>query len=226
MTCLGLHLQLEAFRKGSFWLYIDAEQTKGRKILGFIEEKLLHYDQTKANLKCIVLDSWDAGKIDHLTMVTNIASEFPDLPLIVLAEDSRLLDATGNLSKLNRKFELLHLQALSRGSMRQLVASYNATKRIGTDDVLLSGVSEHLESINIHRTPLNCYTLLRVLDSSYNEKLLNKSKLLRAILFVLFTDHTFSFLNERPEVEECAFVLGYFCKGLVEQGLAPLTLLH
>jgi len=83
-------------------------------------------------------------------------------------------------------FEVLHLQALSKSAMRQLVANYNATKHIGTEDTLLSGVAGHMESINIHRTPLNCYTILRVLDSSYNEKLLNKSKLLKAILFVLF----------------------------------------
>jgi hypothetical protein len=61
-------------------------------------------------------------------------------------------------------------------------------------------------------------TPLRVLDSSYNEKLLNKSKLLKAILFVLFTDYeSFSHLSEKPEVEECTYVLGCFCKDLVKQ---------
>lgn len=218
LTCLGLHMRLEAFRKRNFWLYIDAEHTKARKISDFIDEELLHYDQHVADLKCIVLDSWDASNMDHLTMVKNIASKCPALPLVILAEDSLVLDTTGNLSKLNRDFKLLHLQALSRSSMRQLVAGYNATKHIGTEDVVLSGLAEHLESINIHRTPLNCYTLLRVLDSTYNEKLLNKSKLLKAILFVLFTDSgSFSYLSEKPEVEECAFVLGCFCKDLVKQ---------
>ncbi len=218
LTCLGLHLQLEAYKKDIFWLYVDAEQTKGRKIADFIDKELLHYDRTLSDLKCIVLDSWNAGTFDHLTIVKNIASKCPGLPLIILAEDSLLLDATGNLSKLNREFALLHLQALSKSSMRQLVANYNATKQIGTEDVLLSSVAEHLESINIHRTPLNCYTLLRVLDGSYNEKLTNKSKLLKAILFVLFTDHnSFSFLSNKPEVEECAFVLGCFCKDLIKE---------
>lgn len=218
LTCLGLHLQLEAFRKCSFWLYVDAEQTKGRKASDLIDEELLHYEQKLDDLKCIVLDSWSAANIDHLTMVKNIAEKCPHLPLVILAEDSLLLDATGILSRLKRNFELLHLQALSRGSMRQLVANYNATKHIGTEDVLLSGVAEHIESVNIHRTPLNCYTLLRVLDSSYNEKLVNKSKLLKAILFVLFTDPaSFSFSSNKPEVEECMYVLGRFCKDLVTQ---------
>lgn len=218
LTCLGLHLQVEAFKKGIFWLYVDAEQTKGRKIIDLIDEELMHYDQAITDLKCIVLDSWNAGNLDHLTIVKNIASKCPDLPLIVLAEDSVLLDASGNLSKLKREFVLLHLQALSKGSMRQLVANYNANKHIGTEDILLSSLAAHLESINIHRTPLNCYTLLRVLDGSYNEKLLNKSKLLKAILFVLFTDHnSFSFLSNKPEVEECTFVLGCFCKELVKE---------
>ena len=208
-------MRLEASRKNSFWIYIDAEHAKARKISDLIDEELLHYNQDLADLKCIVLDiGWNAGNIHHLTMVNNIASKCPNLPLVILAEDSLVHDPTGNLSKLNRDFKLLHLQALSKSSMRQLVAGYNANKSIGTVDVVLTGVAEHLESINIHRTPLNCYTLLRVLDSSYTEKLLNKSKLLKAILFVLFTDfESFSHLSEKPEVEECAFVLGCFLLG-------------
>jgi hypothetical protein len=219
LTCLGLHMQLETFKKRNFWLYIDAEHTKARKISDLIDEKLLYYNQGITDLKCIVLDSWDAGNNDHLTMIKNIASKCPNLPLVILAEDSLVPDVTGSLSKLNREFKLLHLQALSRSSMRQLVAGYNVTKHIGAEDVVLSGVAEHLESINVHRTPLNCYTLLRVLDSSYNEKLLNKTKLLKAILFVLFTDSdSFSYLSDKPEVEECTYVLGCFCKDLVKQG--------
>lgn len=219
LTCLGLHLRLEAFKKRKFWIYVDAEHTKARKICSLIDEELLHYNKDRAELNCIVLDSWDADAIDHVTMVKNIVAEYPELPLIILAEDSLVLDTTGNLSKLNRDFKRLHLQALSRSSMRQLISRCNATKHIGTEDVVLSGLAEHLESINVHRTPLNCYTLLRVLDSSYNEKLLNKTKLLKAILFVLFTDSdSFSYLSAKPEVEECTYVLGCFCKDLVKQG--------
>jgi hypothetical protein len=218
LTCLGLHVRLEAFKARNFWLYIDAERAKARKISDLIDEEFLHYDQNLSDLKCIVLDSWNAGNIDHLTMVKNITAKCPNLPLVILAEDSLVLDATGILSKLGRNFKVLHLQALSKNSMRQLVAGYNATKRIGTEDVVLSGLAGHLESINIHRTPLNCYTLLRVLDSTYNEKLLNKSKLLKAILFLLFTDSdSFSYLSDKPDVDECMYVLGRYCKDLVTQ---------
>jgi predicted MPP superfamily phosphohydrolase len=218
LTCLGLHMRLKAFKKNNFWLYIDAKHTKARKICDFIDEELLHFNQGLSNLKCIVLDSWDIGEIDHLTMVKNVSAKYPSIPLVILTEDSLFLDTTGNLSKLDRDFKHLHLQALSRNSMRQLIAGYNEIKHIGTEDVILSSLAEHLESINVHRTPLNCFTLLRVLDSRYNEALLNKTKLLKAILFVLFTDSdSFSFLSHKPDVEECAFVLGRFCKDLVKQ---------
>jgi len=217
LTCLGLHMRLEAFKMNNFWLYIDAEHTKARKISDLIDEGLLHYSQDLSDLKCIVLDGWDAGSIDHITMVKNITSKLPDMPLVILAEDSLDPDTTGNLSKLNKNFKLLHLQALSRSAMRQLVAGYNISKQMGTEDILLSGLAEHLESINVHRTPLNCHTLLRVLDSNYNEKLLNKTKLLKAILFILFTDSdSFSYLSNKPDVEECTYVLGRFCKDLVK----------
>ena len=218
LTCLGLHLRVEAFKERNFWVYIDAEHTKARRICPLIDEQLLHYNQDRAELRCVVLDSWNAGIVDHITMVKNIAAEYPGRPIVILAEDSIVINATGNLSRLNRDFKRLHLQALSRGSMRQLVAGYNASQHMGTEDIVLSRLAEHMESINIHRTPLNCHTLLRVLHSNYDEKLLNKSKLMKAILFVLFTDYeSFSHFSEKPEVEECAFVLGCFCKDLVKQ---------
>jgi hypothetical protein len=219
LTCLGLYMQLQAFQKHRFWLYIDAEQTKGRKIVHLIEEQILHYGREAADLNCIVLDHWSPEVLDHQAIVKNIAASHPELPLIILAEDSLTLDVSGNLSKLKRNFQILHLQALSRSSMRKLVSGYNSSKQIGSVDIVLSGLAGHLEAINIHRTPLNCYTLLRVLDSNYNEKLLNKSKLLHAILFVLFTDKTsFSFLSEKPDVDECTYLLGCFCKDLVLKG--------
>jgi hypothetical protein len=218
LTCLGLHLQLEGFRKGELWLYIDAEQTKGRKIAVLLEKELVHYDQKIEGLKCIIIDGWNAANLDHLSMINNVISKCPEVPIIILAEDS-LIPGVENLTQLKRGFPLLHLQALSKSAMRKLVSGYNEAEALGTEDVVLSRLAGHLESINIHRTPLNCYTLLRVLDSNYNEKLLNKSKLLKAILFVLFTDsESFSFLADRPEVDECTYVLGMFCKDLVKQG--------
>lgn len=219
LTCLGLHMRLEAFKKRKYWAYVDVEHTKAKKICSVIEADLLHYNEDRAALSCVVLDNWDAGTVDHLAMVRNIAETYREVPIIILATDSVVLDTTGSLSKLNREFKLLHLQALSRGSMRQLVTCYTGTHKIGAEDVVLSLLAKHMESINIHRTPLNCYTLLRVLDSSYNEKLVNKSKLMKAILFVLFTDsESFSYLSEKPEVDECAYVLGCFCSNLVLKG--------
>jgi hypothetical protein len=219
LTCLGLHFQVEAFKKNNFWLYIDAELTKARKINSLIEEKIFHYNQGLVDLKCIVLDNCNVSNNDHIAMIKNISDKCNNIPIILLSKDNLLPDKTVNLSKLNKNFQILHLQALSRSSMRQLVSSYNAAKNIGTEDILVASVADHLESINIHRTPLNCYTILRVLNSSYNEKLVNKVKLLKAILFVLFTDlGSFSFLSNKPEVEECTYALGYFCKELVIKG--------
>lgn len=219
LTCLGLHMRLEAFKKHNFWEYVDAERTTAKRICSLISADLLHYKEDRATPTCFVLDNWNAGEVDHLAMVRNVIDAYPEVPVIILATDSVVLDTMGSLSRLNREFKLLHLQALSRGSMRQLVARYNADRKIGTEDVVLARLAEHMESINIHRTPLNCYTLLRVLDSSYNEKLVNKSKLMKAILFVLFTDsESFSYLGEKPEVDECAYVLGCFCSDLVLQG--------
>lgn len=103
--------------------------------------------------------------------------------------------------------------------MRKFISGYYGFEDEAKADEALSHMTTHMESINIHRTSLNCLTLLRVNESSYNEKLLNKTKLMNAILFVLFTDaESFSYSSEKPDVNECTAVLGEYCKELVKQG--------
>lgn len=65
---------------------------------------------------------------------------------------------------------------------------YYGSQNVAKEDEVLAHMTTHMESINIHRTSFNCLTLLRIHGSDFNEKLLNKTKLMRAYLFVLFTD--------------------------------------
>jgi hypothetical protein len=73
-----------------------------------------------------------------------------------------------------------------------------------------------LEAINIHRTPLNCYTLLRVLEKNINHYLFNHTKLIKDVLLSLFNEpETLLYNNITPDVDDVEFILGKFCSNLV-----------
>ena len=219
LTCLSLYMRVEAFKKRKFWIYLDVQHTKARKVLVEIMEELQRYEKKASEIESIMIDGWDAGIVDHLNIVKMINGEYSEVPLILFSNTNAYLDPRYKLDGLKRKFHPLHLQTLSRNNMRKFISSYYDFKNEAKADEALSYMVTHMESINIHRTPLNCLTLLRVSESSYNEKLLNKTKLMNAILFVLFTDaESFSYLSEKIDVNECTAVLGEYCKELVKQG--------
>jgi len=220
LTCLSLYMRVEAFKKRNFWIYIDASHIKARNVLKFIETQLHRYEKKIFEIKSIMIDGWDAGvkNKNHLTMVMQINSKYPKVPLILFSNSNAYMDPRYSLDNLSRKFRVLYLQPLSRNDMRKLISSYYGFQDVTKEDEVISHMTSHMESINIHRTSLNCLTLLRVLGSNYNEKLLNKTKLMKAILFVLFTDaESFSYSNIKPDVDECTAVLGIYCKNLIKQ---------
>ena len=219
LTCLALYIRVQAFKhKRKFLICIDAAHIKARNVLHYIEEELQRYNKQSSDIVSIMIDGWDNSVIDHSNMVKAIDEKFADIPLVLFSSKTVCLGATFSLSKVNRTLQVLHLQALTRNSMRELVSSYNEVKNVGSEDEIISHITKHMEAINIHRTAMNCLTLLRVLESSYNENVINRTKLIKAILFVLFTDNeSFSYSSENPEVDECTFVLGKYCKDLVMQ---------
>ena len=218
LTCLALYMRVQAFRQKELWIYIDAKRTKVRKVERFIDEELQRYDVDAADIKCIMIDGWNGADTSHPNMLKQIDSICPNVPIMLFSNDPIFSELTYSLSKVDRTFEVLHLQALSRSAMRDLVSGYNNMKHVGEEDDLLSHMTGHMEAINIHRTPLNCLTLLRVREGRYNEKLLNKTKLMRAILFVLFTDYeSFSYSSKSPDIDACTYALGRYCRGLIER---------
>jgi predicted MPP superfamily phosphohydrolase len=219
LTCLSLHMRVEAFKNREFWIYIDAQHMKARNVLKYINEELHHYGKESSEIKSIMIDGWDAGIADHINVIKKINEEYSKIPLMLFSNRNAFLDPGYKLDRLEREFRVLHLQPLSRSAMRELVSGYYGSENVTREDEVLSHMTTHMESINIHRTSFNCLTLLRVHGSDFNEKLLNKTKLMRAYLFVLFTDaDSFLYSDVKPDVDECTAVLGAYCKGLVRNG--------
>lgn len=219
-TCLCHHLRLEAYKNGQLWVYLDASSTKTRKVLASIQEQLASFNSANPIPDAIILDSWNEDIIDHANMLRCLDSEFPKTPILVMANYTEPTFRSGfSFSQLQREFEFLHLQPMRRGQIRELVTKYGEAKNLPSDDAVITKVVKDLAALNMHRTPLNCLTLLRVFEKDQNEEIINRTKLIKTVLFILFTDtESFTYASSKPDVDECEYVLGKFCKGLIERG--------
>lgn len=225
LTCLAHHMRLEAYTKNNFWIYLDAKHAKTRKIANEIDAQLQDFGEKPENIKCIIIDSWNCSNFDHKNILKYIDSTYENIPIIIMSNYSGFNFCSDfDFSSLNNDFETLHLQALQRGKVREFVSYYNKKNNIAGEDEVVTKVVNDLEVLNVHRTPLNCLTLLKVFENNFNESLLNRTKMIKAVLFILFTDAaSFTYLSNKPEVEDCEYILGKFCKTLIEKSERRFT---
>lgn len=218
LTCLAHHMRLKAYKNNSFWIYLDSQQIKARNLANIIEDQLKEFNEMPENIKCIVIDSWDSTIVDHRNILNHIDSNYTHIPIIILSNYSAYnYSSKFDFSKLEADYKPLHLLALQRDKIRELVSSYNEVRPIADEDELLNKTVLDLTTLNIHRTPLNCLTLLKVFENNFNENLVNRTNLIQTVLFVLFTDaSSFTYASDKPNVDDCEYVLGRFCKEIIK----------
>lgn len=217
LTCLALYMRLQAYRINNLWIYIDAEHTKARKVINEIEDQLQVVNKKIENIKCIIIDSWDNCSIDHRNILKCIDDNYDNIPIIIMSNYAEYnFYSEFDFSTLKNDFTTLHLQALQRGKVRELVSKYNKVNNIAGEDEIVTKVVKDLEILNVHRTPLNCLTLLKVFENDFNKNLINRTKMIKAVLFILFTDSdSFTYASNKPDIDDCEYILGKFCSVLI-----------
>ena len=231
LTCLALHLAREAWRAkdSSLWLYLDSKSLKPHapaiEKAAKAELKLLGCD--KEDIKCILLDldSLTSDEKDSSKLVGKVCNLFRDVPVIVMqtTDDTRLMDRSIEESA-DREFNMLYLWALPREQVRKVVNDYNDKKHIGDNDSVTTKIVSDLEVLNLHRTPLNCLTLLKVSEIDFDESPVNRTELINRILFLLFNVDDIPTYKARPDVKDCEYVLGYFCEKMLRENIYYFTI--
>lgn len=224
-TCLCHYMRLEAYKQGAKWAYVDTKHTKTRKVLDAIQEELESFGVTGEMPDCILVDSWDGSVIDHTNMLKCLDSEFEETPIIVMIDYTEpTFGGDFAFSRLKHEFTMMHLQPLRRTRVRELVTKYGDAKNLPDNDAVVTKVVMELAALNVHRTPLNCLTLLRVFERDQNEDIVNLTRLIKTVLFILFTDaESFTYAGSKPDVDDCEYILGRFCKSLIEGATRTFT---
>ncbi|MEW6646933.1 MAG: metallophosphoesterase [Pseudomonadota bacterium] len=221
LTCLGRFLCLEAWRQhNNFWFYIDAKIAKPTLavINKLMTQELELFGLSENDINCIILDSWSTTDKDAERILQKICQRFPDLPVVCMQTvDSVAFNDLTDIQQI-RKFDVLYLWSLERAKIRKIVSEYNDEKHIGDEDAIMSRVVSDLDVLNIHRTPLNCLTLLKVSELDFDESPVNRTEMIRRVLYLLFNVDDIPQYKTRPDLKDCEYVIGYFCEKLMRRG--------
>lgn len=222
LTSLAHYLKLNAWKLGKTFVYIDSKKTKKHKVTKEIENEVQTYFLKHIQeIDCIILDSVCFEEQGIMQIIKNVCDVYPEVPLILLNTlDSNFFIKSSEDDKveIRRQFEPLYLLPLPQTEVRKVVSSYARYKSFEEDnDIILNKVTKDLEILNMHRTVKNCISILRAstkMDDDYSP--INRTKLLETILNSVFQDYELpTYHDEKPDVKDCSFVLGYLCEKLV-----------
>ncbi|BBL72575.1 esterase/lipase family protein [Methylogaea oryzae] len=221
LTCLAYYLiqQAWAASKSSLWLYLDAKTLKPHvsEIERAVKRELNPLGLDTKDVACVILDSWSNTEQDSIKLLEKVCNHFKDVPVIVMQS----LDGTSFVSQTpdlhGREFNILYLWSLSRGDIRKMVARYNEVRNVGSEDAVIKKVISDMDVLNLHRTPLNCLTLLKVSEVDFDESPVNRAEMIKRVLFLLFNVDDIPTYKARPDLKDCEYVLGYFCETLLRE---------
>jgi len=154
-------------------------------------------------------------------MIKSVCDEYKNIPLILLNTIDNnffLKSDEDDKVEIRREFTSLYLLPLPQTEVRKVVTTYAKSKSFIEDsETTLTKVTKDLETLNMHRTVKNCISILRASSKMVDDySPINRTKLLETILNGVFQDYELpTYHDEKPDVKDCSFVLGFLCELLV-----------
>lgn len=223
LTTLAHNLILEAWENDELWVYIDNANCKPHNIHNAVKNEVNSLDQKQVDVKCIIFDSFNSRDSVSCKKLKKLIETNEESKIIVLNTTDEMLylneseEPSTEGIEIKKDFETLHLIALPRSEIRNLVAQYNSKKRIAENNKLLDKVTSDLECLNMHRTPYNILTLLKVSEKYFDDSPVNRTKVIEMILFVLFDFGELPRYKTKPDLKDCEYVLGRYCELMLKK---------
>ena len=224
LSSLANYLVKEAWDEGEYWVYLDAKILSANKVEKMIKKDAVTLGLESVEVSGIILDSWRVTEAGSKKLLKAVCDVFPESPVIVMQtiDDAKFSEDDRGVT-IHRDFNTLHLLALPRSQVRKVISTYNDEKHIGDDNAVLNKVLKDMEALNIHRTPSNCLTLLKVAEKNFDENPVNRTKMIEMVLFALFDLGEIPTYKSKPDVKDCEYVLGLFCEGMIIDNIYHFT---
>ena len=218
LTCLSHFMIKKAWsEKKKTWIYIDFSEVNISDINKHIKDEITWLNRT--NVDCIVVDSWESEKNGAQKILEVLLSTYPDSRIMVMqtVPDSINVFSTTKFRN-DRTFVSFNLLALPRYAVRKTVKTYMS--HITQDEnTVLNKLILDFEALNIHRTPMNCWTLLKVAESQggAEHSIINRTQMIEKVLFSLFSMYKPPTYGTTPDAKDCEHVLGFFCEAIIRK---------
>lgn len=219
-TSLSHYLRLSALNKNNeFWLYLDAGKLKPHQkdIEKHIDAHCSKFEIKNTDIGCVILDEFSLDIKDANKIIDLLSDTFKKTKLII---NYRVIDnpiADEELC-LPRSFETIYLWPLERSDIRTLIKNYKCDSYIEENSKLFKKVINDIDALNIPRTAQNCLTLLKISEANFDDNPVNRTEMIRRILYLLFNVDNIPQYKTRPDLKDTEYTLGYFCEKILRSG--------
>ena len=220
LSSLGHYLSLAEWREhpGKYVMYIDSKQIQNHEtaIERYVQTELEEIGLSGKNLAAIILDVEDSLKA---RMVNNIKKLYKNIPLVILVgRQDNEIGLEHEDTKFNTDFETIFLWSLERNQMREIVQKFVDSGYDLQEEAALDRLVEDLANLNVHRTPLNCLTLLAVYASGIDYSPVNRTDMFERFLFLIFFAYKkLPDYSSVPDMKDALAVIGAFCEKIIRE---------
>lgn len=218
LTCYGRHFALKLWlERGELSLFIENPNHKISKLSSKIQEDLEKLKTTKDNILWIIVDEWVLEPKQRKEIIGYLQNEFPNAKLLFLSPRLEKYFTDNDEISMFDGFKYLYLTPLKRSQIRSIAKAFNKAKFIAEEDVLLKRLDDDIRTFNMHRSPMNCITLLYVFKNSFEENPVNRTEVLEKVLSIIFDNDETPTYSIIPDQKDCRFTLGKFCAELLKR---------
>lgn len=218
LTCYGLHFVYTLIAKyDKVGIFVPKEWKNRQKLGGYIENKLSECNISGDEIAWVVVDDWVVTKKQSAEYLGTIREKMPNAKVMLLSPRlEKYFKNNDEIVTRDPNFESLYLAPLQRKDVRALVSAYNKVNYIDEEEKVLERVDNDMKDLNMHRTPINTFTLLTIFNNHNTERLINRTAVIEKILQMVFeNDVVPNYKTIIPDMKDCEFVLGVFCKDII-----------
>ena len=220
LTCYGRHF-LVTLREtyGRIGLYVSSNARNFDKFQQQVGEAVTAIQNpSPEDVSWIVLDQWRDDETSE-QKYKFLQTQFPKANLLFLtnqrervdmSEDGRSMIAMDGIAK-------YYLAPMDRNQLRMMASAYSR-RDSQVDYKLLKRLDDDLRDFNMHRSPMNCITLLESFyQAKFEEYPINRTTVLSKFLSRIFEMTDLSYDTNYPTIQESEYATGCFCAQLIRE---------